>query len=454
MRRHPLRCRSAMPAVGSRRHGVAAALAVGGLAVFGAPASADAQDLLRGPTVGILGTMVDLRVFLDHLGTDIPVTVQVRGSGRWVNVANQTITVTSIHNPGRPRIRLRTAGAVSYRVIVEGRALGPWTVNVVRPLRKRLAAGRFPERLAAGPAGVWVGEHRPDLGYSTLRRLNTLTGATTWTSLDPLVTRSWGAIAVGSNAVYIQRAPSTITRIDAATNAESTSPVANTTLSMSAGPGALWVTGWSPIIDTATSEARRLDLETLSPTGAVASQRPEGPVHNVAVTGSKVWLLGTSYRSDDPRDGSTLMYSRASASDGVIDDIQKRTLGLAPGERMIPLTDSVAWHIGATSVHVPWAQTYVVLPRHHEITPLPGFDIVDAAMGSKYAWSLQQRPRDRAGRFQDERLVQHVAVSGRPTGKVISLGWAKFGREELAIRNGVAWVLHPQEGTVLRVPLR
>jgi hypothetical protein len=391
---------------------------------------------LAAPAASPAGALARLRATLDEPGADLPVTVEHLVRGAWVRLA--TIRVAAVTTAEVP-VRLLQPGVERLRARVGGpngqtRASGAVTVRVTRPGRRRLSVGTGPSAVAAGAGALWVLGDDGDTG--TVRRLDPATGRPLGRLV--IVGDSPTAIAAGAGAVWVVRAGGELVRIDPVSgDVGPARQLPASGLSVTAGPGGVWVGGVClPEPTPATACSRQVALGIDPATGAPDGRRallPGGQARSVRLVGSTLWLWG-------PRQhGAGTVLARADAATGAV----RRARSLAAGAAIVPVSAGAAWSVEGGRVASAWPAPGRTLYRSGSGSP--SLVLAPAAAST---WALE---RARRGGTVAERLLALDPRSGRVRGRSLALGEAAVQADRLAVGPGVVWLLRPREGALIRI---
>ena len=323
------------------------------------------------------------------------------------------------------------------------------TVRVTRPARIRIPLPGSAQTIAAGPQGIWLlGTDDPSSpGRATLRRLDPATGrVTARTAFDVAgQSRAPGALAVGAGAVWVPTADGVV-RVDARSGVPTLTALPSGARSVTAEGSRVWVGGVcdpspEPIIELCRSRrAVSLDATTGAPTGRQVSLQPKGSADTVKLVGRTLWLYG---EVTDNYDNSVL----ASAD--------PETAALTSGPREYGGRFGVPFAaLDATHVWILRRDVTEVRPKERALSAVsPGFRPRQAVRDGRNAWLLERSPVPSRGGTTRERLVRINLVTGKRTGRIVELGATNDRATMFTIAGGVAWVLRPDEGALLRVRL-
>jgi hypothetical protein len=340
----------------------------------------------------------------------------------------------------RARLRIRSAGSHRLRLVAAGAAPSPAvTVRVTRPARRHVPVGPAPSRIVVGAGGVWVlGQ---DAGGATVRRLDPRTGAVRRTF--PVGGTASG-LAAGAGAVWVVRG-SDLLRLDPATGAvTASSRICGIHGSVVAGREGVWTAGGCdpdapgltgfPFVYSGV--ALRIDPASATPVGAPLTI-PGADVFGGALAGGVLWLFG----GDAPRDGATV------ASFDVATGAPRAAQGSTPAGTVVPVDAARVWVAKAGRIEqaLPRARTIARAPHGvWTLAPPAGRVWALASVLARNGTTARTLTSfSKAGRRGAARIIGVSPKTPDPTVAPV-----------LAVGLGAVWILLPDEGAVVRVPLR
>jgi hypothetical protein len=182
--------------------------------------------------------------------------------------------------------------------------------------------------------------------------------------------------------------------------------------------------------------AVRIDPATGAPTGALAVSRG-GHVDAVSIFGRTLWAWGAQL---DDYDDTVL--SRADARTGAVS--RSTAFPGRFGVPLLPVSATRVWRVDASvGMAVPPSQrTLYAAGRYRRLV---------AAPAGRLVWLLERRALTPTS--ATSRLLALDARTGARVGRPIGLGASAKQDEGLAVTRDALWVLMPDEGTVIRVPI-
>jgi hypothetical protein len=336
------------------------------------------------------------------------------------------------------RLRLRPVapvGAPSPAVVV----------RTVRPARPRIAVGGAPRAIAYGVGAAWVLGDGP--GGAVVRRLHPRTGRLGAPIVVGGIPRS---ITAGAGAVWVVRDHREVVRSDPATGAITAARRFCDGAQVAAGPAGVWVSGACDpaepslaIASDAPSVAQRVDPAALTPLGDPI--RVPGAQADVGILrGRGLWLMGAS--ADDGDDTGLMRVDADTGAPGAVRTFQGRF-----GVPLVPVSDAEVWIAQGRRI-----TTAVPSAGRAVFTGRAGASFALATSGRR-VWALERRVR-RSDRAVLQRLVSFDLPGGRRRGPTLGVGTSPAApagtAPSIAVGAGAVWVLLPDEGAVVRVPVR
>ncbi|MGE3233774.1 MAG: hypothetical protein AB7O78_08605 [Thermoleophilia bacterium] len=394
---------------------------------------------VRAPARAPVGSLAVLDADATLPGGTTAVQVQRHVGGAWRPYATVRLVPADGGPTARASVRMRARGQLRLRLAPAGAPPSPAvTVRAVRPARSHLPVGPAPSRLVVGAGGVWVlGQ---DAGGATVRRLDPSSGAVRRTF--PVGGTATG-LAAGAGALWVTRGAELL-RLDPATGAVTASSRLCGRGTPVAGREGVWVAGAcvpeevqtiGPATPTPTV-AYRIDPASATSVGGPL-RMPGLNVGGGSLAGGVLWLTAGG---EDFRDGLTV--GRFAVASGAPIPVRA---GSGLYGTVVPVDATRVWTARGREV----AQA---VPRRRAIAR--GGDQWALAPAPGRVWALSS---DTARDGTTTRRLTSFTRGGRK-GAVRAIGVSPPAPGStvapvLAVGFGAAWVLLPDEGAVVRVPL-